>query len=62
MAELDDLRATLTRLAGSHPGEVIFAWLEALTMATVHNHALLDWQRQRVYRAIVDQLAAKGIR
>lgn len=62
MAELDDLRATLKRLANSHPGDVIFAWLEVLTAAMVTNLALLDWQRQRIYRAIVDQLASKGIR
>lgn len=62
MSELAEMRAAMIRLAGSHPGELIFAWLEALTVATTTNAALVDYQRRRVYRAVIDQLASKGIR
>jgi len=61
--ELPKLEAQIRALAEQHPGEALFAIMEALIdVACGENPALRDFKRMWFYRGVLSKLAKKGIR
>ncbi len=59
---LDELQAALRAITEKHPGEAMFAIMEALIeVACGDNPALRDVKRRWLYVGILTKLKAKGI-
>ena len=61
-AELGTVEQQLQDLARRLPAAVVFAMLEVLVVAQAGRPEFVDLTKLRVYRAVIENLASKGIR